>query len=199
MRFVHPFSMIQMGKKFVRKLLAKSPAAGLCPVEFDGLKLVELSFPYLFSISPYPKNEKKCSAVLKKNHGIHMPNVCRATGRSHKKAIWFGNFTLFIGEEPNIALSEVAAVVDQSDAWCSLRLTGKNAEEVMQRICPIDVRLSVFKTGCVAKTMLGLMPVTLHRSGKDQFDIYGFRSMSRTLVSEIKESIKKTMYLVKQK
>ena len=199
MRFVHPFSMIQMGKKFVRKLLAKSPAAGLCPVEFDGLKLVELSFPYLFSISPYPKNEKKCSAVLKKNHGIHMPNVCRATGRSHKKAIWFGNFTLFIGEEPNIALSEVAAVVDQSDAWCSLRLTGKNAEEVMQRICPIDVRLSVFKTGCVAKTMLGLMPVTLHRSGKDQFDIYGFRSMSRTLVSEITESIKKTRYLVKQK
>jgi sarcosine oxidase subunit gamma len=188
-----------MGKKFVRKLLAKSPAAGLCPVEFDGLKLVELSFPYLFAISPYPKNEKKCSAVLKKNHGIHIPNVRRATGRSHKKAIWFGNFTLFIGEEPNIALSEVAAVVDQSDAWCSLRLTGKNAEEVMQRLCPIDVRLSVFKTGCVAKTMLGLMPVTLHRSGKDQFDIYGFRSMSRTLVSEITESIKKTMYLVKQK
>ena len=191
--------MIQMGKKFVRKLLAKSPAAGLCPVEFGELKLIELSFPYLFAISPYPKNEKKCSAVLKKNHGIHMPNVCRATGSSRKKALWFGNFTLFIGEEPNIALSEVAAVVDQSDAWCSLRLTGKYAEEVMQRLCPIDVRLSAFKTGCVARTMLGLMPVTLHRSGKDQFDIYGFRSMSRTLVSEITESIKKTMYLVKQK
>ena len=80
-----------------------------------------------------------------------------------------------------------------------LPLGGKNAEEVMQRLCPIDVRLSAFKTGCVAKTMLGLMPVTLHRSGKDQFDIYTFRSMSRTLVSEITESIKKTMYLVKQK
>ena len=128
-----------------------------------------------------------------------MPNVCRATGSSNKKAIWFGNFTLFIGEEPNIAMSDVAAVVDQSDAWCSLRLIGKNAEEVMQRLCPIDVRLSAFKTGCVAKTMLGLMPVTLHRSGKDQFDIYAFRSMSRTLVSEITESMKKTMYLVKQK
>ena len=118
-----------------------------------------------------------------------MPNVCRATGSSNKKAIWFGNFTLFIGDEPNIEMSDVAAVVDQSDAWCSLRLTGKNSEEVMQRLCPIDVRLSAFKTGCVAKTMLGLMPVTLHRSGKDQFDIYGFRSMSRTLVSEITESI----------
>ena len=191
--------MIQMEKKFVRKLVGTSPAADLCPVEFGGLKLVELSFPYCFSISPYPKNEKKCSATLKKNHGIHMPNVCRATGSSHKKAIWFGNFTLFIGEEPNIALSDVAAVVDMSDAWCSLRLTGKHAEEVMQRLCPIDVRLSAFKTGFVANTMLGLMPVTLHRSGKDQFDIYVFRSMSRTLVVEITESIKKTMYLVLQK
>ena len=199
MRFVHPFSMIQMGKKFVRKLLAKSPAAGLCPVEFDGLKLVELSFPYLFAISPYPKNEKKCSAVLKKNHGINMPNISRVTGSSHKKAIWSGNFTLFIGEEPNIALSDVAAVVDMSDAWCSLRLTGKYTEEVMQRLCPIDVRLTAFKTRYVAKTMLGLIPVTLHRSGKEQFDIYGYRSMTRTLVSEITESIKKTMYLVKQK
>ena len=93
----------------------------------------------------------------------------------------------------------MAAVVDMSDAWCSLRLTGKHAEEVMQRLCPIDVSLSAFKTGFVANTMLGLMPVTLHRSGKDQFDIYGFRSMSRTLVVEITESIKKTMYLVLQK
>ena len=191
--------MIQMGKRSVRNLLAISPAAGLCPVDFGELKLVELNFPYLFSISPYPKNEKKCSAVLKKNHGIHMPNVCRATGSSQKKALWFGNFTLFIGEEPNIALSNVAAVVDQSDAWCSLRLTGKYAEEVMQRLCPIDVRLSSFKTGCVAQTMLSLMQVTLHRSGKEQFDIYGYRSMSRTLVSEITESIKKTIYVVKQK
>ena len=191
--------MIQVGKKSVRKLLAISPNAGLCPVEFDGLKLSELNFPYLFSISPYPKNEKKCSAVLKKTHGIKMPNVCRAVGSSKKKAIWFGNFTLFIGEEPNIALNEVAAVVDQSDAWCSLQLTGTYAEEVMQRLCPIDVRLRSFKRGYVAKTMLGLMQVTLHRSGKGQFDIYGYRSMSRTLTNEITGSMKKTMHVVKQK
>lgn len=191
--------MIQMGKKPVRKLLAISPAADSCPVEFGGLKLAELNFPYLFSISPYPKKEKKCSAVLKKNHGIRMPKVCRATGSPQKKAIWFGNFTLFIGEEPNIALSDVAAVVDLSDAWCSLRLSGNYAEEVMQRLCPIDVRLSSFKTGYVAKTMLGLMQVNLHRSGKAQFDIYGYRSMSWTLISEITESMKKTMYVVKQK
>ena len=183
----------------MRKLLAISPNAGLCPVEFDGLKLSELNFPYLFSISPYPKNEKKCSAVLKKTHGIKMPNVCRAVGSSKKKAIWFGNFTLFIGEVPNIALGDVAAVVDQSDAWCSLRLTGTYAEEVMQRLCPIDVRLRSFKTGYVAKTMLGLMQVTVHRSGKEQYDIYGYRSMSRTLINEITGSMKKTMHVVTQK
>ena len=72
-------------------------------------------------------------------------------------------------------------------------------EEVLQRLCPIDVRFSKFKTGYVARTMLGLLHVTIHRSGKEQFDIYGYRSMSKTLVSEITESINKTMYLVKQK
>ncbi len=36
------------------------------------------------------------------------------------------------------------------------------------------------------------------RSGKEQFDIYGYRSMSQTLVSEITHSMKKTVNVIKQ-
>ncbi len=183
----------------MRSLSALSPAAGLCPVKFDGLELVELDFSYLYSISPFPGFEKKCSVILKENQGIHLPKACRATGNSEIRAIWFGSFTLLVGEKPNLALTDLAAVIDQSDAWCSLRLKGKCVEEVLQRLCPIDVRLSKFKTGYVARTMLGLLHVTIHRSGKEKFDIYGYRSMSQTLVGEITESIKKTIYLGKQK
>ena len=182
----------------MRSLSALSPAAGLCPVKFDGLELVELDPSYLFSISPYPGFEKKCSAILKENHGILLPKVCRATGNSGVRAIWFGSFTLLVGEKPNLALTDLAAVIDQSDAWCSLRFKGKYVEEVLQRLCPIDVRLSKFKTGYVARTMLGLLHVTIHRSGKEQFDIYGYRSMSKTLVSEITHSMRKTVNVIKQ-
>ena len=43
----------------MRSLSALRPAAGLCPVKFDGLELVELDLSYLFSISPFPGFEKK--------------------------------------------------------------------------------------------------------------------------------------------
>ena len=190
--------MIQMEKKCMRSLSALRPAAGLCPVKFDGLELVELDLSYLFSISPFPGFEKKCSAILKKNHGLNLPKVCRATGNSGVRAIWFGSFTLLVGEKPDLALTDLAAVIDQSDAWCTLRLRGKCVEEVLQRLCPIDVRLSKFKTGYVARTMLGLLHVTIHRSGKEQIDIYSYRSMSQTLVNEITYSMKKTVNIVKQ-
>ena len=182
----------------MRSLSAVSPAAELCPVKFDELELVELDPSYLFSISPFPGFEKKCSAILKENHGLHLPKVCRATGNSRVRAIWFGSFTLLVGEKPDLAITDLAAVTDQSDAWCTLRLRGKCVKEVLQRLCPIDVRLSKFKTGYVARTMLGLLHVTIHRSGKEQFDIYSYRSMSQTLVSEITYSMKKTVNLVKQ-
>lgn len=182
----------------MRSLSALRPAAGLCPVKFDGLELVELDLSYLFSISPFPGFEKKCSAILKEKHGLHLPKVCRATGNSGVRAIWFGSFTLLVGEKPDLAIIDLAAVTDQSDAWCTLRLRGKCVEEVLQRLCPIDVRLSKFKTGYVARTMLGLLHVTIHRSGKEQFDIYSYRSMSQTLVSEITYSMKKTVNIVKQ-
>ena len=182
----------------MRSLSALRPAAGLCPVKFDGLELVELDLSYLFSISPFPGFEKKCSAILKENHGLHLPKVCRATGNSGVRAIWFGSFTLLVGEKPDLAITDLAAVTDQSDAWCSLRLRGKCVEEVLQRLCPIDVRLSKFKTGYGARTMLGLLHVTIHRSGKEQIDIYTYRSMSQTLVNEITYSMKKTVNIFKQ-
>ena len=105
---------------------------------------------------------------------------------------------MLVGEKPNLALTDLAAIIDQSDAWCSLRFKGKYVEEILQRLCPIDVRFSKFKTGYVARTMLGLLHVTIHRSGKEQFDIYSYRSMSQTLVSEITYSMKKTVNIVKQ-
>ena len=57
----------------MRSLSALSPAAGLCPVKFDGLELVELDPSYLFSISPFPGFEKNALQFLKKTTGYICP------------------------------------------------------------------------------------------------------------------------------
>ena len=56
----------------MRSLSALSPAAGLCPVKFDGLELVELDPPTFFQ-SHHFLDLKKCSAILKENHGYICP------------------------------------------------------------------------------------------------------------------------------
>ena len=57
----------------MRSLSALRPAAGLCPVKFDGLELVELDLSYLFSISPFPGFEKNAPQFSKKT----MDYICQ--------------------------------------------------------------------------------------------------------------------------
>lgn len=173
------------------ELVAKSPCAGLLPLETGAVRLSEMEMTRLTSLAPKPGQEKPLSESLRAAHGMAWPEVNRATGKEGARAVWFGKGqVMLIGPAPEAHLAMHAAMADQSDAWAMLRLEGEAAEDVLARLVPIDLRRSAFKRGHTARTMLGHMNVSITRIGDAAFLVLGFRSMAGTLVHEIETAMK---------
>jgi len=173
----------------VIKLLPKSAAAGLTPIKISNTKIIELDNLTLTSISSYKGKSKKLSEHLKKFHGMALPDNGRATGREGARALWFGRQTLLVGPKCDEKLTKFAMLTDQSDAWVVLRISGDLVEDVLMRLSPVDVRFKRFKTGVVVRTGLQHVNVTLHRIGANTIDVYGFRSMAKTLCHDLTQAL----------
>ena len=63
----------------------------------------------------------------------------------------------------------------------------KNFDEISQ--INEYVRLKTFKTGSVVRTSLIHVNVTMHRIGANTIDVYGFRSMAKTLCHELTQAL----------
>ncbi len=94
-----------------------------------------------------------------------------------------------IGIAPDASLGQHAAVVDQSDAWCAVSLSGGTAEDVLARLVPVDLRRAQFKRGHTVRTQVGHMMTSVTRTGPDSFMILVFRSMAVTLIHELKQAM----------
>ena len=171
------------------KLLPKSAAAGLTPIKISNTKIIELEKLTLTSISAYKGKSKNLSEQLKKSHGMLLPHYGRATGREGSRALWFGRQTFLVGPKCDEKLTKFAMLTDQSDAWVVLRMSGDLIEAVLMRLSPVDVRLKTFKTGSVVRTSLIHVNVTMHRIGANTIDVYGFRSMAKTLCHELTQAL----------
>jgi len=173
----------------VIKLLEKSAADGLLPIKVSNNSIVEVDDLILTSISPLKNKADKLADLLKKSHGLSLPNKGRSTGREGVRALWFGQHTLLVGPRPDGKLSKFGVVTDQSDAWVALRMNGDLIDNALMGLCPIDLRMKAFKRGYVVRTSLQHVNVTLHRIGPTTIDLYGFRSMAQTICHELKSSL----------
>lgn len=167
------------------KLTAKSPAHGLVPVTIGAATLDEITPANIAFVTPYQGQGDALSQAMKTAHGMAAPAAHRATGRDGARAIWFGAQIALVGPVPDATLAQYAAVVDQSDGWCILRLSGPTLDPILARLCPVDMRTTAFKRGHVVRSQLQHMNVVYHRVSEDAVDIYGFRSMAQTMVHDI--------------
>jgi heterotetrameric sarcosine oxidase gamma subunit len=173
----------------VLNLIAKSPASSLVPLTIGTVELTEAFPDAITFLSAFSGKTDSLSDVLKSSHGMALPGPNRATGRDGARAIWFGSDVALIGPKPNEELASHCAMVDQSDAWCVLRMSGQDIEAVMARLCPVDMRINHFKRGHVVRSQMVHMNVVYHRVSDQVVDIYGFRSMASTMVHEIKTAM----------
>ena len=172
-------------------LIAKSPAAGLLPLEIGGVTLSEIVPEAITSVMPYEGQEAAASDLLKSLCGMGVPKPGRSTGRGGARAIWTGaGQAMVLGGPVDAGLGRFAALSDQSDAWAVLRLEGAGVEEVLARLTPLDLNPGMFKRGHAARSLLGHMNMVIARVGAEAFEIMVFRSMTKTAVHELEEAMK---------
>jgi sarcosine oxidase subunit gamma len=170
----------------VADLVAKSAFESVLPVRVGGVTIEEVPFETLTSLSPFG-DASAFAAALKAAHGIAVPKPGRSTGRAGTRCIWFGRGEVMLaGPQPDAALAKHAAVVDQSDAWASVTVSGAGVVDVLARLVPIDLRESRFKRGHTARTLVQHMTASITRTGPQAFQIMVFRSMAGTLVHDLK-------------
>lgn len=172
------------------ELVAKRPCVDLLPISVGGMTLAEVNLGPLTSIAPFHGQQKAVDEALKAAHGMCLPRANRSSGKEGARAIWFGRgAVLLVGMASDTGLANIAAVVDQSDAWACVTLSGEGAESVLARLVPVDLRASKFKRGHTARSQIGHMNGSITRTGADVFLILVFRSMASTLVHELKEAM----------
>ena len=161
------------------KLVAKSPAEGLVPVETGETRLTENIYEAITWVAPLDGKEKAVAKAL----GLPWPKPGEITGEDEHLAIWTApGQALILG--PPVA-PRGAAVADQSGGWCVLVLEGADAREVLARLTPLDLRDSAFPEAHTARTLIGHMTASLTRIAPDTYEIMVFRSMAKTAVHEL--------------
>lgn len=161
------------------KLIEKTPCAGLLPLEIGDLTLEEVVIDQAFCVAPFKGQEKAVSDALP----MPFPKPNRVTGRN-PRAIWIGpGQALVIGG----GVSDLqAAVVDQSDAWAVVQISGPSVLDVLARLVPVDLR--GMKAGHTVRTLIAHMTGSVTKTGPDTFEVMVMRSMAGTLVHDLERA-----------
>ena len=153
-------------------------------VEAPFVRLAALEPGPIHWIAAFPGEEAGLAARFPAP-GWPEPNRSRAEG--DVRAIWAGiGQALWLGPGPEV---ESAAVVDQTDGWAALSFEGPAHREVLARLCPVDLRDTVFPVDGTARTLLGHVPVSLTRTGAAAWLVLAPRSMARTVWDDLEAAI----------
>jgi sarcosine oxidase subunit gamma len=169
------------------KLEPASPVAtGLLPIAQGDWVLEEVAVEALHWLSPKPGARGALDAALTQAHGLGWPAAGQSVASQGARIFWSGrDQAMLMGVTPAPELADHAALTVQSDAWCALRLRGAGGDEVLARLCPVDLRPRAFPDGAAARSLLQHATVSIVREDAESLLIFGFRSMAGTLVHEI--------------
>ncbi|SDF75616.1 sarcosine oxidase subunit gamma [Sulfitobacter delicatus] len=170
------------------ELKAQNPFADLLPLKIGGVSVDARDLGHLTVLGDLG-NRAALAEALEQAHGLALPEPLRSTENGATRCIWLGSSeVLLIGTPPDAALTKVAAVVDVSDGWAAVQLSGVGAEDVLARLVPVDVRTSVFERGHTLRSQLREMPVSITRN-EGGFLLLVPRSVAATMVQELRRAM----------
>nr|WP_260408088.1 sarcosine oxidase subunit gamma family protein [Planomonospora venezuelensis] len=79
--------------------------------------------------------------------------------------------------------------VDVSAQWAVVELAGPGVRDVLMTGCPIDLHPEVFTTGSHTRTLLGRVPVVLHRVGPDVYRVLAGSSLAGYLAEWLLDAL----------
>lgn len=169
------------------ELIAGGPLEGRAAVEAAGATLEAMALGPVAAILPFPGRVAAVDAALRAR-GLGFPEPGRSLELADTRVLWSGReAALLIGTAaPELA---EAAVIDQSDGWAAMALSGPGAEAVLARLVPLDLRRAAFAEGAVARTLLGHVQVLiLRRAGG--FELMVMASLARSAWHEIEKAMR---------
>lgn len=169
-------------------LIAKSPCEGLLPSTIGSVTLSEVWPDRITFVAPLQSQTNAVSSALKEALGIAFPKPNRSPSKGDARAIWVGPGQAFVVADTLPDLTGQAAVTDQTDGVAIVAISGADAEAVLARLVPVDLRRATFKTGHTARTLINHMAGSVTRTGANSFEVMVMRSMARTLVAELSEA-----------
>ena len=170
-------------------LLELTPCEDLLPLTVGSVTLSELPPARITSVAPYERQQAAATKALKAL-GLGWPKPGHMVARNDTACLWSGRGQAFLIGTEATGLEKVAALTDQSDGWAQMRIDGPDAVAVLSRLVPVDLSLSGFGKGRVARTSLGHMMLLIARTGAQAFDLMVFRSMTRSAVHELETAMK---------
>lgn len=166
-------------------LIETDPFGTLLPVAAAGCRLEAAPPGPVTAIAPFRGRAAAVSEALAPL-GLSFPGPGRSAAAGEARILWAGRELAFLaGVAAPAALEGLAALVDQSDGWAVMALTGARHAEVLARLVPVDLRPAAFPPGAAIRAPVNQMPALLTRTGPETVEIWVFRSMAATAVHEI--------------
>lgn len=150
------------------------------PVAGHGYTISALPAQRMTSLSPWEGQRETLASVLG-----GFPGVGEVIQSGDLRMVWAGRDVVFaFGEVPPIDLQPYCAVTDQSDGWAGLLIAGTEAESLLARRLPFDLRK--LPAPGAARSILGRVPVLVVRLELQRFELWSWRSLAGSLLDEVR-------------
>ncbi len=184
--------------------LENKPLLGGYNRSFEGAVLSELDDLAIVSLAIPLGAEKQAEQSLESAYGIRFPDAGK-TGVSKDGNVRFLRlgqdqlFAIFTHATPD-AQKEITSqfgqdfhTTDQSDVWVALEISGQNALRALERICTVDLHVSAFLNGDVARTSMEHLGTIILRLEADRFILLSASSSAGSFIHAIETSIKNVL------
>ena len=167
--------------------------------EINGIKISEIKNKEIYALAIKEKNEKKATMSLLKHFDAQMPLVGKGSVSekynlkilrlsADQLFLFFDNKNLTDVQNTFKNLYDSFFITEQTDAWCGLKVSGKNIEECLIRVSPIDISLENFPVNAFAKTMMEHLGTIMIRSHKQEFELFSASSSARSFLHAVETS-----------
>lgn len=179
-------------------LAPDTPFDGL-RLDFANLTIEGVTDRALVSIAVPLGGADAINSATQNGYGVATPTIGQYTTANTDNALILGMaidqfFTLFDdpGGDPVIPvrqrLGQSAYLVDQSDSWAMLRISGDNCRPALERICPLDLDPAAFGPGQVTRTMMEHLAVIILCEATDRYLLLSPRSSAPSFLHAVEIS-----------
>jgi heterotetrameric sarcosine oxidase gamma subunit len=181
-------------------LIAAPPLAGY-DRSFGDIKLSAPKDMAIVSIALPLGGEDAAKKAIKTAFGVALPEVGLSVAAKDKSSAVMRlgadqAFVLFPCTTPDAErqiaakLKGAAYTTDQTDAWCSLEVSGPGARRALERICPIDLHPDAFAINAIARTIMEHMGAIIARTGEETYLLLSASSSAKSFLRAVELSAK---------